>query len=305
VVIYIQLVSTRAANGADSLHRTFIHVQRRASVTQIVCRQFAPIFADLPANIELTVEAVLESAAAGARVIVLPELALSGYMFGSTDEARPVAIEPSHPVFERWSEAIRDVDGVVIGGFAELGQDGLVYNSAAVVDGTGVLAVYRKVHLWDKEKLVFTAGSEEPPVVDTPAGRLGVLICFDLEFPEFPRSLALRGAELIAAPTNWPLEIVPAGERVPEVTVAMASAYSNHVAIACCDRAGVERGQAWDEASCIIDSHGWVVATADARGIVSADLDLGLSHDKSMSAMVDVFGDRRPDLYGAITAPKS
>ena len=274
-------------------------------MTQIVCRQLAPILGDLPANIELSVDAIHESVATGARVVILPELALSGYMFTSTDEARPVAIDPTHPVFERWSEAVRDVGGVVIGGFTELGRDGLVYNSAAVVDGTGVLAVYRKVHLWDKEKLVFTAGSAEPPVVDTPAGKLGVLICFDLEFPEFPRSLALRGAELIAAPTNWPLETVPAGERVPEVTVAMASAYSNHVAIACCDRAGIERGQAWDEASCIIDSHGWVVATADAAGIVTADLDLSLSHDKSMSAMVDVFGDRRPELYGAITAPKA
>jgi 5-aminopentanamidase len=274
-------------------------------VTQIVCRQLAPILADLPANIELTVNAVRESVAAGARVVVLPELALSGYMFRSTDEARPVAIDPTHRVFERWSEAVRDVDGVVIGGFAELGRDGLVYNSAAVVDGTGVLAVYRKVHLWDKEKLVFTPGSVEPPVVETPVGKIGVLICFDLEFPEFPRSLALRGAELIAAPTNWPLETVPAGERVPEVTVAMASAYSNHVAIACCDRAGIERDQAWDEASCIIDSHGWVVATADAAGVVTADLDLSLSHDKTLSELVDVFGDRRPELYGAITAPKS
>lgn len=291
--------------GAESPHRNFISVHRRARVTKIVCRQLAPILADVPANIESTVGAVRESVAAGARVVVLPELALSGYMFSSTDEARASAIEPTHPVFERWSEAVRPVDGVVIGGFAELGADGLVYNSAAVVDGTGVLAVYRKVHLWDKEKLVFTAGSAEPPIVETPVGKLGVLICFDLEFPEFPRSLALRGAELIVAPTNWPLESVPAGERVPEVTVAMASAYSNHVAIACCDRAGIERGQAWNEASCIIDSHGWVAATADAAGIVTADLDLSLSHDKSMSAMVDVFGDRRPELYGAISAPKS
>jgi predicted amidohydrolase len=274
-------------------------------VTQIVCRQLAPILADLPANIRLTVDAIRESVAAGARVVILPELALSGYMFRSTDEARPVAIALTHPVFEQWSAAVRDVDGVVVGGFAELGDDGLVYNSAAIVDRTGVLAVYRKVHLWDKEKLVFTAGSAEPPVVDTPVGKLGVLICFDLEFPEFPRSLALRGAELIAAPTNWPLETVPAGERVPEVTVAMASAYSNHVAIACCDRAGTERGQDWDEASCIIDSHGWVLATADAAGVVRADVDLTLSHDKSMSDMVDVFGDRRPELYGALTTPKA
>jgi predicted amidohydrolase len=224
-------------------------------------------------------------------------------MFTSTDEARPVAITVEHPVFTQWSEAVRGARAVVVGGFAEIGDDGNVYNSAAVVDGSGVLAVYRKIHLWDKEKLVFTAGSTVPPVVDTAVGRLGILICFDLEFPEMPRTLALGGAEIIVVPTNWPLETVPTGERVPEVTVAMAAAYSNRVAIAACDRIGAERGQDWNGASSIVNQQGWVVATANADGVASADLDLSLSHNKSLSELVDMFGDRRPELYGALTAP--
>jgi predicted amidohydrolase len=274
-------------------------------VVRITCRQLSPVIGDLDTNLTTTTAAIRESVALGARVVVVPELATSGYMFRSVDEVRAVAITPTHPVFEDWAAAVADVDGVAIGGFAELGDDGLVYNSAAVVDASGVRAVYRKVHLWDKEKLIFTPGSTEPPVVDTSVGALGVLICFDLEFPEFPRSLALRGAELIVTPTNWPRESVPEGERVPEVTVAMAAAYSNHVAIACCDRAGTERGQDWNEASSIIDAHGWVVAHADASGVVTAELDLSLSSDKTMSELVDVFGDRRPELYGALTAPKA
>lgn len=271
-------------------------------MTRIVCRQLAPTLGDLDANASLTIGAIRESIAAGAELVVLPELILSGYMFASTDEARPAAITTEHPVFAGWSDEVRAAGAVVIGGFAELGSDGLVYNSAAVVDGTGVLAVYRKTHLWDKEKLVFTPGAAAPPVVDTPVGRVGVLICFDLEFPEMPRTLALGGAELIVAPTNWPLETVPDGERVPEVTVAMAAAYSNHVAIAACDRVGIERGQDWNGASCVVDENGWVVATADSDGVVSADLDLSLSHDKRLSGLVDLFGDRRPELYGAVTA---
>lgn len=274
-------------------------------MTRITCRQLSPAIAELDANLAAVTAAIRDSVGAGARVVVVPELATSGYMFHSIEEARSVAITSAHPVFAEWAAAVAEVDGVAIGGFVELGDDGQLYNSAAVVDALGVLAVYRKVHLWDKEKMIFTPGSAEPPVVDTPIGALGILICFDLEFPEFPRSLALRGAELIVAPTNWPRESVPAGERVPEVTVAMAAAYSNHVAIACCDRAGTERGQAWNEASCIIDEHGWVVATADERGVVSADLDLDLSHDKSITGIVDLFGDRRPELYGAITASTS
>jgi predicted amidohydrolase len=273
-------------------------------VTRITCCQLAPVIADLDANLRLTTDAIRAAVAGGARVVVLPELSTSGYVFASADEARTVAITPEHPVFAEWAAIVRPVDGVVIGGFAEAGPDGLLYNSAAIVDGSGVLAVYRKVHLWAREKLVFEPGTAEPPVVDTPVGRIGVLICFDLEFPEFPRSVALRGAELIVAPTNWPREVVPEGERVPEVTVAMASAYSNHVAIACCDRAGVERGQEWNEASCIVDDHGWVIATPDAAGFVTADLDLARSHDKTLGTLVDVFGDRRPELYGAVTSPK-
>lgn len=271
-------------------------------MTRITCCQLAPMIADLTANLQMATDAISAAVDGGARVVVLPELSTSGYVFESADEARSVAISRDHPVFVEWATIVKAVDGVVIGGFAELGDDGLLYNSAAVIDGSGVRAVYRKVHLWAKEKLVFEPGSAEPPVVDTPAGRIGVVICFDLEFPEFPRSVALRGADLIAAPTNWPREVVPAGERVPEVTAAMAAAYSSHVAIACCDRAGRERGQEWNEASCIIDARGWVVATADAAGFVHADLDLGQSRDKRMGELVDVFGDRRPELYARLTS---
>lgn len=271
---------------------------------RIACRQLAPLLGQLDANIRATVDAITDAVSNGARLVVLPELMLSGYMFTSTDEARPVAITGDHPAFAQWSDAVRDAGAVVVGGFAELGADGNVYNSAAVVDGTGVLAVYRKIHLWDKEKLVFTPGSEVPPVVDTTVGKLGILICFDLEFPEMPRTLALAGAEVIVVPTNWPVETVPPGERVPEVTVAMAAAYSNRVAIAACDRIGVERGQDWNGASSIVNQQGWVIATADAGGVASADLDLSLSHDKSLSELVDMFGDRRPELYGSLTAPK-
>jgi predicted amidohydrolase len=274
-------------------------------LTQIACRQLAPVLGDLEANIRLTLDAITGSVAAGAKLVVVPELALSGYMFTSTDEARLVSITPEHSVFAQWADAVRDAGAVVVGGFAELGDDGNVYNSAAIVDGTGVLGVYRKIHLWDKEKLVFTPGDVAPRVFETPVGKLGVLICFDLEFPEMTRTLALAGAELIVAPTNWPLEDVPDGERVPEVTVGMAAAYSNRVGIAACDRTGVERGQDWNGASSIINERGWVVATVDGDGVATADLDLALSHDKSLSALVDMFGDRRPDLYGAITVPKA
>ena len=274
---------------------------------RIAANQLSPTMADLAANVEMSTAAVRRSVSAGARLVVMPELVLSGYMFASAEEARSLAVTPQHPVFAAWAQAVAEVDGVVVAGFAELGDDGLVYDSAVVVDGSGVLAVYRKAHLWDRERLVFTAGDAVPPVVETPVGRIGVLVCYDLEFPEMTRSLALRGADVIVVPTNWPLESPPAGEHVPEVVIAMAAAHVNHVALVCCDRSGPERGQKWNQGTCVIDQQGWILAaTADRNGTAVADLDVSVSRDKSTADTEygDAFGDRRPELYGAVTDPK-
>ncbi|WP_116040851.1 nitrilase-related carbon-nitrogen hydrolase [Amycolatopsis palatopharyngis] len=271
-------------------------------MTRIVCAQLAPKLGDLAANESLTVAAVSSATARGARVVVLPELATSGYVFESQQQARQVAVTPEHPLFARWSAAARG--GVVIGGFCELGADGLLYNSAAVVDGSGVVAVYRKTHLWDREKTVFAPGREEPPVVRTEMGRIGVLICYDLEFPEMPRSLALRGADLIAAPVNWPLLPRPAGERAPELLLAMAAARANRVFVACCDRSGTERGVRWTEGTALIGQDGWVLDEPGEDGLAAADVDMELARDKSLTAHADLLRDRRPGLYTALTSPK-
>jgi 5-aminopentanamidase len=274
-------------------------------VTRIVCQQLAPRIADLPANRHLAQRAIAAAVDAGADVVVLPELVTSGYVFASREEAASVAIAPDHELFADWAAEAERGSAVVVGGFCELGDDGLLYNSAALVDASGVRAVYRKTHLWDREKLVFEPGAEAPGVVDTHVGRIAVLVCYDLEFPEITRSVALAGAELVAVPTNWPLVEVPPGERAPEVVIAMAAARVNRVAIACCDRTGTERGQEWTAGTSIVDPSGFVVATADGAGTASADLDLAATRDKALSEHGDLFGDRRPELYGAVAAEVS
>jgi predicted amidohydrolase len=190
---------------------------------------------------------------------------------------------------------------VIIGGFCELGGDGLLYNSAAIVDGSGVLGVHRKTHLWDREKLFFEPGGEPPQVFDTRAGRIGLLICYELEFPELTRMLALAGAELIVVPTNWPLSEWPPGEHPPEVVIAMGAARVNRVFIACCDRTGMERGQQWTAGTSIIDHLGWVIASQTQAGPASAEVDLALARDKKLSDFCDALNDRRPELYGQLT----
>ncbi len=271
-------------------------------MTRVLCQQLAPVLGDLEANARQSAAAVTAAVESGAEVVVLPELISSGYMFTSAEEAAAAAIDLDHPLLAGWAQAAGRGGAVVIGGFAERGEDGLIYNSAAVVDGDGVLGVYRKCHLWDQEKLWFRPGTEPPRVFETAKGRIGVLVCYDLEFPEMTRALALGGAELIVVPTNWPRVDRPPGEHWPEVNIAMAAARVNRVFIACCDRAGAERGQEWNQGTAIISPDGWILDAQPELGAACADLDLGRTHDKAYTGLADAFGDRRPELYAAISA---
>jgi predicted amidohydrolase len=270
------------------------------AVTRVDCHQLAPEIGQFAPNQSHALAAIRRSAAAGADVVVLPELVTSGYMFESEDEARALAITPADDALAGWASAAGEA--IVIGGFAELAADGRIYNSAAILDHTGLLAVYRKIHLWDQEKLFFSAGSEAPPILDTRVGRLAVVICYDLEFPELTRAVALAGADLIAAPTNWPLADKPVAERAGVVGIAMATARVNGVAIACCDRSGPERGQLWTEGTCVIDQEGWIAATPDETGLATAEIDLTRSRRKRLTSHADLFADRRPEVYARLAA---
>ena len=142
---------------------------------------------------------------------MLPELSDSGYLFADASEARSLASPAASSVtLSRWRSLAASHDLTVAGGFCELGQDGELYNSAAIVDASGTRAVYRKAHLWDTEKKIFTPGDGAPPVVELPLGNVALMICYDLEFPEWVRLAALSGADLIAAPVNWPASASPA-----------------------------------------------------------------------------------------------
>jgi predicted amidohydrolase len=267
---------------------------------RVACVQIAPSVEDPRGNRTLTRDAVREGVSAGARLVVLPELSTSGYVFESADEARSAAEPAGGPTLRGWAEEAARGEAVVVGGFCELGDDGLLYNSAAIVDGGGVLAVYRKLHLWDREQLVFEPGREPAPVVETPAGRIGIGVCYDINFPEVARGLALAGADLIALPTNFPRFPRPEGERPMEVTLAMATAHLNHVFVAVCDRTGTERGVDWVGGSVVCDEWGWVLAgppEGSGPGLVVADCDLARARDKAWNERNDVLGDRRPELY--------
>ncbi len=198
---------------------------------------------EVAANLEAVRAAVADAAHAGARLIVVPELALSGYVFADVAEARSAAVARDDP---RWAAIARELPegAVAVIGYAEDAGPRL-FNTAALLSRDARLGDYRKSHLWGEESMFFAPGDTAGAVVETPVGRIGVAICYDNEFPEVPRRLALAGAEVLALPVNWPLVDRPAGERAPETIQAMAAARSSRLATVIADRHGVERGVAW------------------------------------------------------------
>jgi 5-aminopentanamidase len=276
------------------------------SGTVVAVAQLALAVGQLKANREAASAAVAEAALAGARLVVLPELADSGYVFTDAGEARSLASSAaSGPTLRAWRALAATHDLTIAGGFCELGPDGKLYNSAAIVDASGTRAVYRKAHLWDAEKKIFTPGDEAPPVVELPFGNVGLMICYDLEFPEWVRLTALSGADLIAVPVNWSASGSPAppGERSGEVVAAQAAASSNGVFIAVADRCGTERGVDWLGGSVILRRGGYPAAgpvCENRVAVLTATIDLRQARNKRISEDNDLFTDRRPDLYARV-----
>ena len=283
------------------------YVRMAESGTVVAVAQLAVAVGDPEANREAARAAVAQAALAGARLIVLPELSDSGYVFADAAEARSLAspAAASGVTLREWHSLAARHDLTIAGGFCELGPDGKLYNSAAIVDASGTRAVYRKAHLWDTEKKIFASGDGPPPVVELPFGNVGLMICYDLEFPEWVRLAALSGADLIAAPVNWPASASPAppGERSGEVVSAQAAAWANGVFIAVADRCKNERGVEWVGGSVIIRRGGYPAAgplCADRTAVLTAAIDLRLARDKRVSELNDLFTDRRPDLYARL-----
>lgn len=273
----------------------------------VACCQLAPRIGELEHNRAQARAAIEAAAQHGARVIVLPELCNSGYVFADADEAQTLAEPADGETVSGWAELARSLDLVVVGGFCELDDpSGAVYNSAALVDGDGVRAIYRKAHLWDRESLVFAPGADPPPVVETTTGRIGVMVCYDLEFPEWVRLAALEGAELICAPVNWPAAPRPDGERPGEVVRSQAAAAVNRLFIAACDRVGTERGVDWTGGSVIVDIDGFPIAgpaAPDEAVTLIARCRLDDARDKRLNERNDVLADRRPELYDSLVHP--
>ena len=273
---------------------------------RVAACQYEPHIADNDGNVALAARAVAKAVNGGAQLIVLPELASSGYVFQSEREAEAASESIGDGPFA--GELVRlahQHDVTIVAGVAERGIN-CRYNSAVIVDSSGVRAVYRKLHRFFDEQTWFESGSETI-VVETEWGRLGVLICYDLWFPEVGRSLALAGADVVAVPTNW---VASHKKTVYDQRgycqgnyVAMATSAQNGFAMVCADRIGVEREVTFLGASIVVAPDGWPVAgpaSRDAEQLLIAHIDLDdVAKARRRTPRNDLLGDRRPDSYNA------
>ncbi|WP_369989236.1 nitrilase-related carbon-nitrogen hydrolase [Pseudomonas xanthosomatis] len=270
---------------------------------RVACQQLAPHIGQPQLNLERSLAAIRDAALAGARLVVLPELALSGYLFRDRKEAHEHAEGRDSPSLAAWAALARTHQIIVVGGFCERLADGEVANASVLIEPCGRRTFYRKAHLWDGETRIFTPGDQPPPVVDTAIGRVAMMICYDLEFPEWVRLAALAGAQLLCAPVNWPAGPRPPAQRPAEVIRVQANASVNRLFVLACDRCGEERGTHWVGGTALVDADGHLLAGGDRSQhprMLLADIAPAEADDKCISTCNHVLRDRRPQLYGAL-----
>ena len=263
---------------------------------RIALAQLALSTADVPQNLARAQDALRSAAASGAQLIVLPELTNSGYAFKNLEEAWQNCCEIDGPEISNWIDLAKELRVVLTAGVG-IKEGQTLSNCSVIIDQSGLLGVYTKAHLFGNEPDFFTAGDLAPLVVDTELGRIGTMICYDLEFPEWVRVAMLDRAQLLAIPTNWPDTGLPDASTPMEVVRAQAAASQNKIVIAACDRTQNENGIAWMSASAIIDFNGYVRGAAKGKGaqIVLADVDLPT--DDVIGSRNSITADRRVDLY--------
>jgi 5-aminopentanamidase len=265
--------------------------------------QIEPKLGQPERNLDACLGSLAEASTSGCSLLVLPECASSGYVFDSTEEAMDYAQEIPGPFTEAIAAECARTGIHCVTGMLERDGD-LLRNTAIVAGPTGLVGRYRKSHLPFLGVDRFVTAGDELEVFDTPIGRIGIEICYDLRFPELTRALALRGAEIVALPTNWPM-----AARTNAELLTRARAYENRIFLLVANRIGRERDAEFCGWSQICDVRGDRLVEAgkvDERLSV-AEIDIREARDKEIVPMpgtyeMSLFGHRRPDLYGALVA---
>ena len=251
--------------------------------------QFAPEFAEVRKNV--TRIKALADASSHADLLVFPELANTGYEFADTGEALELGeVFGEGRLSNALCEAATSGNTTIVTGYAERDGD-RAYNSSMMALPDGRLVNYRKLHLYSRETLVFTPGDALSEVVDTPAGRIGMMICFDWFFPETARMLALAGAQIVVHPSNL---VMPYCQRA-----MYARCVENRIFVVTANRFGTEervgRKLTFTGQSQVMSPNGDRLAgapeSADHAALV--EIDPAQADEKNLNEYNHVLNDRR------------
>ncbi len=272
---------------------------------RIAAIQFEPKLGELGKNLERILEELAKAAEGGARLVVFPECALSGYGFGSREEGLEHAVAIESKEVRAVVSACAAHRCYCIFGFLE--RDGSrLYNACVLTGPEGVIGSYRKVHLPFLGIDMFADPGDRPFAVHDAGGvKVGMHICYDGSFPETARVLTLLGADVLVLPTNWPTHSECAAEHMIPTRAMENTVYAMAV-----NRVGQESGFRFIGGSSIVDPAGKVMARAgaDTEEMLLADIDPEVARRKRLVRVagrheINRIADRRPRFYGPIVAP--
>ena len=262
---------------------------------------------DCRANVERMANWLRDERTQSAQLVVFPECAVTGYCFESKAEGMTVAEAIPGPSTDRMLAIAKQHGKYLAFGTLEKAGDDL-YNSCVLLGPSGIVGVYRKIHLPFLGIDRFTTAGRAPIEVYEIAGmRVGMHICYDASFPEITRVLALEGADLIILPTNWPPGADTFAEYVPN-----ARALENHVYFMSVNRVGEERGFKFIGTSkfCLPTGRAPSFGGTDDECVVGGSVQPHITRNKRLvrvpgKHIIDRFADRRPAFYGKLVEPHS
>jgi predicted amidohydrolase len=256
--------------------------------------------ADVAGNLARLDQAAADATVEGAELLVCPEMFLTGYNIGAAAVSRL-----AEPRDGRSANAVAEIArkrGIaILYGYPERSADGAIFNTVQLMDvDGGSLGHYRKTHLFGElDRSMFSPAAADSGVVELNGWRLAMLICYDVEFPENTRRLALAGADLIVVPTAnmVPYDFVA-------TTIVPARAFENQLYVAYANYCGSEAEISYCGLSCVASPDGKDAARAGRNeALIIGELDRArLSASRSINSYL---ADRRPELYQALTVARS
>ncbi len=259
---------------------------------KVAAAQIHPRFSRPEENRQIVRRYCQRAAQQDVRLVVFPELCITGYNFSSKRDlaslAEPV---PEGPTTQLWVNLARTNEIIIVGGLAELGDKGEIFNSAVAVGPKGFLSCYRKLHLFGSEAKLFSTGDQIPKIHSLLGFKFSTIVCFDWAFPELTRILMLEGCEVLCHPANL---VLPLAQRV-----MIARSIENRIFTITANRIGTEDTLTFTGRSQIINPNGDVLARGRARRtqLLIAEIDPTKARNKNLTPTNNIITDRRVELY--------